>query len=390
MRTKFYFGLIGLLALVLVVQHRQRASWRATEAANRPSASSNSSEAMETRRYRVAADTAADLGEAAIPLIHQTLAGLGMEHVEGEPSEALDELVGTITDAQMPVVLNELLAASAVEAGADLRRLLLRRWAERNPVAAAAWADQLPEGALRREAIQHVAIVWANAELTGALQWVQQMSNGETKQTALLNIGYEAARTTPFEALQVAVELPSSRPRDELLAHAASQWAATAPAAAAEWAGRIPDAGLREQILARIAMAWAELDPTAAAGLVTTALAAGGVQDRAVTAVVQRWAQQSPEAAANWVEQFPEIPLRETVVQNLIATWGNETPASPAVWLRRLPGGPLRDASIAAYVSVLAVSAREEAPTWIDLISDEARRTQSREVLTRLWPDTRH
>lgn len=389
MRTKFYFGLIGLLAVLLIVHHRQRPLSRATESANGPSASSKSSEAIESSRYRVAGGSEAYKDDAARPSIHQALAELGIEEVEVEHPATMDELVGTIADAQLPAVLNELLAASAGEPGADSCQLLLRRWAERNPVAAAAWVDQLPEGALRREAIQHVAIVWANADLAGALQWVQHLSSGEAKQSALLNIGYEAARSAPLESLQVAVELPAGRNRDELLAHAASQWAASAPAAAAEWAGRIPDAGLRGQILARIATAWAELDPTAAAGLVTTALPAGSVQDRAVTAVVQRWAQQSPEAAANWVEQFPEIPLRETVVQNLIATWGNHNPASPAVWLRRLPGGSLRDAGVAAYVSGLAVSAREEAAAWIDFISDEARRTQSREVLARLWTDTR-
>ena len=70
--------------------------------------------------------------------------------VEAEPdpdrkSEALERIVQSVSDADLPAALDAL-ASDPSPAAADLRQLLVRRWAESDAPAAAAWTAQLPEG----------------------------------------------------------------------------------------------------------------------------------------------------------------------------------------------------------------------------------------------------
>lgn len=386
MRTKICLWLLGGTFLVFLVQHERPLPVSALEPANRIKVGGGAgtlppgkfSQARVKRGMRDGRP-APDLSE---PIRNTVTAG----REEAAATEGLEQSASAIVDADLPAALNALLAATPDAPGAELRRILLRRWAVGDPLSAAAWASTLPNEPLRRESIVQVATVWADADLATALEWARKLPEDVSKQSALLGIGYESARSEPITALEIARELPPGPNRDDLMMHAASQWAAASPVKALEWAGRIPDLGLKEQVLARIATTWAEQEPREAAYLAAYSLATGGHQDRAVTAIVQRWAQQSPDAAAIWVEQFPPIPMREAVVQNLIAILANDKRTYAADWLHSLPSGALRDSGISAYASALAVSAPEEAAAWITLISNRTQQAQTHETLLRLWP----
>jgi hypothetical protein len=211
------------------------------------------------------------------------------------------------------------LARDARPAAAELGELLVRRWAEADAPAAAAWTARLPQSPVYRAALEQVAIAWANTDLAAATGWVQALPEGDARQAATLSLGYEAARNEPLKALDVASGMASTPARDDLLVHAVSQWGAANAAAAAEWAGQVSDASLRERLLAATAIAGAEQDGAAAATLAANTLGAGPEQDRAAVAIVQRWAQTSPDAAAAWVGQFPDSAVRAAATQNLVA-----------------------------------------------------------------------
>jgi hypothetical protein len=233
-------------------------------------------------------------------------------------AEALERLVQSISDADLPVVL-EALARELSSAATDLRQLLVRRWAEGDAPAAAAWAELLPEGSVRRAALEQVSIAWANADLPAATAWIQAMADSDSKAAAALSLAYEAARSEPVTALAVASALPSGPQRDDLLVHAISQWAIGDSARAADWATQVPDAVLRERLLAAVAVSAAGEDGGAAAAFAVQALLPGAEQDRAAVCIVQRWAQHSQSAAASWVAEWPDSPVRDAASQSLSA-----------------------------------------------------------------------
>ncbi len=262
-----------------------------------------------------------------------------------QPSEEEIELaLGNIADAEIPATLENLLHQPGPTAR-ELRQLLMRRWAERDVAAAAAWATQLPEGDARNQVLEQVAIVWANSDLTDATVWLQNLPDGESKYLATLSTAYEATRTDPVAALELASKLLASPERDELLAHAIRQWATENFATASDWAAKIPDTTLRQEMQAAVAVAGAD-ENAAAAALIASSLAPGETQGRAAVAITQRWTQSAPQDAAAWISQFPDMPVRDAAVENLVGLWAQHDSAATVNWLSTLPSGSLRTAAI--------------------------------------------
>jgi hypothetical protein len=222
----------------------------------------------------------------------------------------------------------------------DFTRRLLRRWVEADVRAAAAWAEQLPAGAVRAAALSDVAVEWANADLKSAAEWAQQLSEPAEQQTALLAIANEAVRTEPMEALRLAVDLPAGANRDETIRRAAMEWAEQDGPGATDWAKQITDVALREKVMAAEAVAWAETAPEAAATFALESLPAGRLLEDTVLSIVQRWAQQQPQQAATWVAQFPPGELQVAAVESVAAMWGAHDQPSAEAWRNGMVATP--------------------------------------------------
>lgn len=293
----------------------------------------------------------------AQPIHALLLAAIEAESDSDRRSEALERVVESVSEAELPATLAALRLA-ANPGAADMSRLLVRRWAESDPVAAAAWVSQLPENPARRAAFEQVAIAWANTDLAAAAGWVQSLPEGESHQATTIALAYEAARNDPVAALDLTTQLSPTPTRDDFLVHAVSQWAAAEAATAATWAMQVADANLRERLVAAVAVAAAEQDGAAAAALAANGLGAGVEQDRATVSIVQRWVQSSPPAAAAWVAEFPDLPARQAAVQNLLALWTAQDAEAAGNWVNQLPVGSLRDLGVTAYVQALADQAQ--------------------------------
>jgi hypothetical protein len=241
--------------------------------------------------------------------------------IESEPnparrSRAVERAAAMVEPEDFAVTLGALVQ-STDPAAAELRDELVRRWAESNPAAVASWAAQLPEVSATQAVLKQIAVAWADKDLGGATNWLASMPEGATKQSATLDIAYEAAAAAPVASLSLAVTLPATEERDDLMVHAVSQWGISDSATAINWAKRIANPDLRDKILAAAAVSLAGKDAAAAAALIGTAVRPGIVQDRAAVLIVQLWAQTSPQAAANWVNLFPESPVRAAALQSL-------------------------------------------------------------------------
>jgi hypothetical protein len=272
-------------------------------------------------------------------------------------SEALDRAANSVRDPDLLLALS-LLAKHGGPASTELTLILLRRWAENSPTAAAAWVSQSTESPLALEELQEVTSAWAAADLATAGAYVNAMPMGASKETATLALAYEAARTRPLAALELASQLTASPERDALLTHAVSQWAGADGDAAAGWAIKVPDHILQQRLLSAVAVASAENDPAMAARLVATAMDPGDEQNRTAVSIIQRWAQHSPQGAAAWVMQFPEGPSRDSALENLLAAWVQQDASGASTWVRGLPDGSLHAVAANAYLRAVSDSGR--------------------------------
>ncbi len=341
----------AFLTLLLVVALRRTAvTHQATE--DSP-AFAESQPIAQNKPARRAETHALPVTEQAQPAHAILLAAVEAETDSDLRSEALERAVESVSDAELPALLDSL-ALDANPAAAQMSLLLVRRWAENDPAAAVAWTSQIPENPGRRAALEQVAIAWANTDLPSATSWVQALPENEGKHAAILGLAYETARTEPVAALDLTSSLPPTQERDDLLIHAVSQWAGTDSTTAAAWALEVADPTLRERLVAAVVIALADQDGSAAATLAANALGAGDEQNRATVSIVQRWAQASPQAAASWVSQFPDIPSRAASVENLMALWTVSDAEAAGNWLRQLPAGTLHDFGSAAYAQALA------------------------------------
>jgi hypothetical protein len=275
------------------------------------------------------------------------LGGDRRSEVESQPepdSELLsfeDRLGVLSSSANLAAQLRDLTQDSSPEA-AELRRLLIRQWAEQDPQAEAGGSELEPRP-IQRAAQQELAVTWAQSQLALAAERAGSLPEGAPRTAALLEVGYEAARTAPLAAVTLASQMPASAERDQLLGFATSQWAATDASEALAWAQEVPDVHLRQRLLAEVVVAAADSNPREAAAWAVEAMDPGAVQDRAVVAVVQRWAQQAPGQAAEWVAQFPDTSAGRSAIRSLMEIWSMEDPAAAGEWLKGLPPGSGRD-----------------------------------------------
>lgn len=250
------------------------------------------------------------------------------EHSRSRPSQASAEADLDINDT--PAILNEL--QNAGSGMPESTRSLLRRWAKADGRAAAAWAEQLPAGPLRENALSSVAVEWASTDLNSTVEWARKLPDATEQQTLLLAAANEAVRTDPVEALRLAVEFPEGTEGDETIRRAAMEWASKDAAGAMDWAKTIPDEALRHIVLAAEMVAWSDSAPGPAAAFALENLPAGRLLDDTLVSIVQRWAQMSPHEAATWVGRFPEGVLRATAIENLVTQWQQTDADSARKW----------------------------------------------------------
>ena len=314
---------------------------------------------------------------------------LAMEAIKTEPDTmrrdaALNALAKGIAIEDLPAALKYLNGRESSKLNRELMLRLARRWTEANPRAASDWVVQNAAGAMRQDAINGVAIVWASQNLTEAVEWARTLP-AEDRQGGLASIAYETARTHPMEAMKLAIEMAPGAGRDELVAHTANQWASSAPKEAGDWASKIPDVAVRELVLSGIATVWGQTDPALAASLALKSISPGKAQDDAVIGIVQRWAQEKPLEAASWVTQFPEGSLRETALENLLSLWVDDKPEEAGNWLNSLPAGESRDIAAGAYAVKIAASSPEAAARWAEDIGQESLRQSRMEIVGETW-----
>jgi hypothetical protein len=188
--------------------------------------------------------------------------------MQRDPENALEWVLARGTDVDQAVM------ASAAQT-----------MAARDPRAAAAYVDRIPQGQ-RSVWIVQVATGYGRSDPQGALNWVSQFQGQEFYDTAMRQLVAGAAQTDPFAAAQM---LRQSGPNVQF---GAAQQVATAlaqrdPAAALGWAQSLTEPRARSSAQVAVVTAWSAADPAGARSHVL-AQPASTERDQSITNLFQR------------------------------------------------------------------------------------------------------
>lgn len=170
-----------------------------------------------------------------------------------------------------------------------------------SPAEAAGWAENLPDGPLRSQAMGRVAGHFASTDPEAAAAWAANFSGQPESSAVIGGVG--------------------------------SRWASKDPQAAITWLNELP-AGQGQSAGMRGALReWAGRDPTAA-GEYLQAMPASPVRDAAISGYSRRVAWENPRAAMNWAEAISSPDERLETMIGVGRAWRHKDANGAAEWVR--------------------------------------------------------
>jgi hypothetical protein len=176
--------------------------------------------------------------------------------------------------------------------------------------AAAGLLEKIDAGEFRDEYIVRLAQLWAARDPESALKWASEIKSAAERFSAVRSVCMEISQVDPAAAIRAieSLNVPNDR---NALENIVQLWTAADPSAATQWAlAQLPGES-RDALVTRVAFAVSQIDPREAANLIVKNIPAGASQTEAAISVLHRWALQDWAGAKQWVDQFPEGPLRE-------------------------------------------------------------------------------
>jgi hypothetical protein len=185
----------------------------------------------------------------------------------------------------------------------------VERMVKLDPAAAVAFLATL-DGDARAEYLQRLGQFWVAQDRAAALKWASELSNESERNLALTSVCAEIAQVNPAAAIEAMerFEVPDER---SSLENFAQLWADDDLVAATAWASAKPAGPSRDRLLARIATEQSKSEPREAVDLLVKNVTPGETQTEAAISILHQWALRDWDSARQWMEKFPEGPLRE-------------------------------------------------------------------------------
>ena len=371
------------------------------------------------------------VGDAAIEValtawVHQN-AGAASEWVQNHPAEWGAHRLKALLIQSLASENPELALAEADKQSERQQyySAIFAKWASAEPATAAARAQNLPAGALKREALTGLLQTWALTDAAGAAGFVQSLPPDPYKMGLLGEVAKRYAEADGSAAIQWCRSLPSKKeqslaatyvvdglaaadPRaaarflesDGLSAYyqylIADQWARTDVLAAAAWVKQLREGPEKQRAFDVIAGRWTHADPQAAAEFAFNLPAEQSPHDGpAVTGrnnlllgVVQQWARDAAPAALDWVRALPESDFKNGLIETAGETWAKTAPAAAASFVASLPSGDLQNNLALKVAAAWGVVAPETAAEWVSQFPEGPMRDKTVCELVRSWTST--
>lgn len=197
---------------------------------------------------------------------------------------------------------------------------------------ALAWAEGLPEGPMKKAALEKILKRWGELDGPGAtayaVQAYQETGNPNLLREALAGWANKdpQAAVSQLASLGLSEGLQRDIRRDLL-----EQWADLNPAAAAAYAvaNRNPDSW--RGLVGTVADEWSKRDPQAAANWAAS-LDPGRDKRGAIYTAISNWADADLNGVAAYVASQPAGESRDTMAGTLARHIGQEDPAAGLKW----------------------------------------------------------
>lgn len=218
-----------------------------------------------------------------------------------------------------PASIVAALGSADREKSAIALEVLLPDLTKRNVAAAAELTRGLEPWAQRQQALLLVANAWADSDPEAGAEWCGSLPDPGEQLHCLRALCNRLATTDPARAMALAED------QDDAASNALAQdimqhWPRKDLKAAMAWVENRRDTELRDSLWNHLALSLAEIDPKQAANVAAERITSEKIQDEAVISVVHQWMLKDRKAAAEWVELFPEGPLRERASSELVGS----------------------------------------------------------------------
>ncbi|HVJ28882.1 MAG TPA: hypothetical protein VNA66_01115, partial [Gammaproteobacteria bacterium] len=344
------------------------------------------------------------------------------------PDEAFARLSASGTESHQVLLLGGVFAelartdperalAAASDLPQELRRVALQQalpqLAERDPLAAARYLENLPLGPERQVFIQTIARSYGKRDAVAALAWARSMPERDNLVGAVLS---GVAEQDPQRALDLALELTVPRERMQAIQFVAMTGARNDAAAEAfanrllanddrqlresagmmlvsTWASRSPEGAMRwllangqnmpPNLFMQVGQQLAMRDPRTA--LAQSAQIPAAAREQWLQGVAQGYAQNDPRAAVDWLAQFRGEAWHGRAVTTVAMTLADRDGAAAARLIDELSSGGLPPQLASTVAMNWANRDPAAAAAWaLERRSEQERATAVRSVVT-VW-----
>ncbi len=294
-------------------------------------------------------------------------------------------------------------------------RTVASHWTRKNPLEALAWAESLPVGRLRFEAVKAVGSTWAehdpatvaaeilrsrdrwdrdvvtavaqNWSITdprATMAWVENLPLKADQEAAWSRFRLDVRQLGADAALELLGAIPSEKRRAGMASQIASELARENPRAALAWAERLPEGELRTRALRPALDELAAHNPVEAVGYVTS-LPAGQGRTDLLRRSVAIWAVRDADAAMAWTRQLPAGSERDQVASEAARGLREFDLARAAQWSAMIENAGTRHHAIQEIAGEWARVDGPAAAQWLSQMPDAAAQVQGHYSVARQW-----
>jgi hypothetical protein len=287
---------------------------------------------------------------------------------------AFSSIVDSLSAQEVQEAIGRLLKLRAPDRDEFLERLYAR-WAEIDPSAAIASAQELAIYAEREKAVGAVLSGWADRDPKAAEEWVRALPDGLLKKSAWKELIGAVAVRNPFRALEWARGLPLDWiAAEEISGLIFDNWIGTDPQAASTHAVQLPPGTLRQAALRRVARQWAGKNLTEALAWAEAVPdqeypegAMNTVGTSPIFEVLHVWLESDASAAVRWLEQLAPGEKKASLSSSACTCLrsSGSTPEIAMQLVSMLPEGSLHDNVLRSLAQTIASWKPETALEWV-------------------------
>lgn len=272
-------------------------------------------------------------------------------------------------------------------------RNLLKQLAITDPLTALELTDSISSLRDAERARTDILKVWANREPMAALAWADTHladvpSNLRSSQMRAIMQGF--AESNPKAAFSYANGLSEATPADMryknrlLGAVIETQIQSGGLGDAQTTIALLADGPTKEHLQRELVDEWAAFDPDAAAAYVQSLGDAANTQLK--TTLISEWAENDPAAAAAWLSTLStEDPAYGRATTEITREWTRYDLTASSEWLNSLPASPELDRAVATYTFRAAQEDPPTAMSWAESISNDRMRSKMMEQVAANW-----